>query len=97
MRPTLDAKLTIQRRRTTQLSSLHRDEQYAAGLATFQVRGRSRYFERDGLFLSVTAQTTGAAAQLFVAKDQIDSYVDPKGLLPYRTVMNLVGGPATSE
>lgn len=62
------------------------------GLASFQVRGRSRYFERDGLFLNVSAQTTGAAAKIFVAKDQIDSYVDPKGLLPYRTVMNLLEG-----
>jgi Protein of unknown function (DUF3108) len=62
------------------------------GLASFQVRGRSRYFERDGLYLSVNAQTTGAAARLFVAKDQIDSYVDPKGLLPYRTVLNLAEG-----
>ena len=64
----------------------------ALGLASFQVRGRSRYFERDGVFLTVTAQTTGAASRLFVAKDQIDSYVDPKGLLPYRTVLNLVEG-----
>jgi Protein of unknown function (DUF3108) len=64
----------------------------ALGLASFQVRGRARYMDRDGLFLSVTAQTTGAAAQLFVAKDQIDSYIDPKGLLPYRTVLNLVEG-----
>lgn len=64
----------------------------ALGTATFQVRGRSRYFERDGIFLTVTAQTTNAAARIFVAKDQIDSYVDPKGLLPYRTVLNLVEG-----
>ena len=64
----------------------------ALGLATFQVRGRSRYFDRDGLFLSVVAQTTGAAAQLFTARDQIDSYVDPKALLPYRTVLNLHEG-----
>jgi len=64
----------------------------ALGLATFQVRGRARYFERDGLLLSVNAQTTGAAAQLFVARDQVDSYVDPKGLLPYRTVLNLAEG-----
>lgn len=64
----------------------------ALGLATFQVRGRARYFERDGLLLSVNAQTTGAAAQLFVARDQIDSYVDPTGLLPYRTVLNLAEG-----
>lgn len=65
----------------------------ALGLATFQVRGRSRYFDRDGLYLSVVAQTTGAAAQLFTARDQVDSYVDPKSLLPYRTVLNLNEGP----
>lgn len=62
------------------------------GLATFQVRGRSRFFDRDGVWLSVSAQTTGAAARLFVARDQIETYVDPKGLLPYRTVMNLAEG-----
>src|SRR5262249_426363 len=62
------------------------------GLASFQVHGRSKYFERDGVFLSVTAQTTGAGARIFVAKDQIDSYVDPKSLLPYRTSMNLAEG-----
>lgn len=62
------------------------------GLATFQVRGRSRYFDRDGVYLTVTAQTTGAAATLFVARDQFDSYVDPKALLPYRTVMNISEG-----
>jgi hypothetical protein len=62
------------------------------GLASFQVRGRQKYFDHDGVFLNVTAQTTGAAAALFVAKDQIDSYVDPKALLPFRTVLNLVEG-----
>jgi hypothetical protein len=62
------------------------------GLASFQVRGRQRYFDRDGVLLNVTAQTTGAAAALFVAKDQIDSYVDPKALLPFRTVLNLAEG-----
>lgn len=64
----------------------------AFGTANFQVRGRSRYFERDGIFLTVTAQTTNAAARVFVAKNQIDSYVDPKGLLPFRTILNLVEG-----
>jgi len=62
------------------------------GLATFQVRARSRYFDRDGLYLMVTAETTGAVARLFVAKDTIESYVDPKSLLPYRTVLNLAEG-----
>jgi uncharacterized protein DUF3108 len=62
------------------------------GIATFQIKGRSRYFDRDGLYLSVTAKTTDAAARIFVANDTIESYVDPKSLLPYRTVMNLVEG-----
>src|SRR5678815_415941 len=62
------------------------------GIASFQVRGHSRYFEREGVFLSVAANTTGAAAKIFVARDQIESYVDPKSLLPYRTSMNLAEG-----
>ena len=62
------------------------------GSASFQVRARQRYFDHDGVLLHVTAQTTGAAASLFVARDQIESYVDPKALLPFRTVMNLVEG-----
>ena len=62
------------------------------GIASFQVKGRQRYFERDGVFLSVSAHTTNALSQVFTARDQIDSYVDPKGLLPFRTVMNLLEG-----
>jgi hypothetical protein len=62
------------------------------GSASFQVRGRQRYFDHDGVFLNVTAQTTGAAASVFVARDQIESYVDPKAFLPFRTVMSLVEG-----
>jgi len=62
------------------------------GIATFQVRGRSRYFERDGLYFSVNAQTTNALARMFTARDQIDSYVEPKALFPFRTVMNLIEG-----
>jgi hypothetical protein len=62
------------------------------GTATFQVRGISKYFDRTGLLLAVKAETTGAAARVFVASDQIESYVDPKVLLPYRTVLNLVEG-----
>lgn len=62
------------------------------GLASFQVKARQRYFDHDGVLLTVTAQTTGAAAALFVARDQVDSYVDPKTMLPFRTVMKLVEG-----
>jgi hypothetical protein len=62
------------------------------GTANFEVAGRSRYFEHDGLLLKVKAQTTGAVARLFVANDAISSYVDPKALLPYRTELNLAEG-----
>jgi Protein of unknown function (DUF3108) len=62
------------------------------GIATFQVRGRSRYFDHDGFYLTVNAQTTNALARVFVARDQIDSYVDPRALFPFRTVMNLIEG-----
>ncbi|HSE31697.1 MAG TPA: DUF3108 domain-containing protein [Pyrinomonadaceae bacterium] len=68
------------------------DSNAPAGTATFQVRGRSRYFERDGLLLTVKAQTTGTVARLFLANDEIKTYVDPKALLPYRTELNLVEG-----
>jgi uncharacterized protein DUF3108 len=60
--------------------------------ANFQVKGRSKYFDRDGIFLTVTAQTSNDAARVFVARDQIDSYVDPRALLPYRTVFDLLEG-----
>lgn len=63
-----------------------------AGTATFQVRARSRYFERDGLLFVARAQTANAAQKLFIADDQIRSYVDPKTLLPFRTEMNLIEG-----
>lgn len=62
------------------------------GSATFQIRARSRYFNQDGLLFAARAQTVNAAQRLFVANDQINSYVDPKTLLPFRTEMNLVEG-----
>ncbi len=60
----------------------------AAGTSTFQVRPRAKYFNRDGLLLAVQAQTTGAAQRLFVANDQINTYVDPTTLLPFRIEIN---------
>lgn len=63
-----------------------------AGTATFQVRARSNNFSRDGLLYTVQAQTTPAAQRLFVANDQIASYVDVKTLLPFRTELKLVEG-----
>lgn len=63
-----------------------------AGNVTFQVRARSSNFNRDGLLYTVQAQTSNAMQQVFVARDQISSYVDVKTLLPFRTEMNLIEG-----
>ena len=64
----------------------------AAGLASFQVRAHSKYFNRDGLLFTVTAQTTNAIQHLFFANDVISSYADPKTLLPFQTELNLIEG-----
>ena len=63
-----------------------------AGSASFQVRARSNNFSRDGLLYTVQAQTSAAIAQVFAANDQINSYVDVRTLLPFRTEMKLVEG-----
>ena len=66
--------------------------QQAVATATFQVRARSKYFDKDGLLFNVTAQTTNALQHLFFASDTISSYADPKTLLPFHTEYNLVEG-----
>lgn len=63
-----------------------------AGTASFLVRERAKYFNRDGLLLTVKAQTSGVAQRLFIANDQISSYVDPNTLLPFRTELVLQEG-----
>jgi hypothetical protein len=67
------------------------------GLVSYQVRNRARYFDHDGLMLTTSAQTTDAAQRLFVANDQLTSYVDPQTLLPFRTELNLVEGRRRSN
>ena len=62
----------------------------AVGTLNFTVKERGRYFNRDGLQLTASAQTTGAA--LFAVKDQMTSYVDPATLLPFRTEINFSEG-----
>jgi hypothetical protein len=64
----------------------------AVASASFQVRARAKYFNRDGLLLSLKAQTSSAASRIFFANDQINSYVDPNTLLPFRTELNLLEG-----
>ena len=61
------------------------------GTISLLVRDRARYFNRDGIQLGMRAQTT-AAQRLFYVNDQVNSYVDPNTLLPFRTELQLVEG-----
>ena len=63
-----------------------------AGTITFTLKARGRYFNRDGLLVTVTAQTTGPGSRVFPVNDQISSYIDPTTLLPFRTELNLSEG-----
>lgn len=62
------------------------------GTASFQVRPRARYFNRDGLMLLAIMQTTGAGQTLFPVNDRISAYVDPSTILPFRTELSLQEG-----
>jgi hypothetical protein len=62
------------------------------GTISFTLKARGRYFNRDGLLFSVKAQTTGAGARVFPVNDQINSYIDPTTLLPFRTELTLSEG-----
>jgi hypothetical protein len=42
--------------------------------------------------LTVSAQTTNAAQRLFIANDQLTSYIDPQTLLPFRSELKLSEG-----
>ena len=67
------------------------------GSIALAVRARGRYFNRDGLFFSATAQTSAAGARVFFVNDQINSYVDPATLLPFRTEISLIEGKFRSN
>jgi hypothetical protein len=62
------------------------------GTASFQVRARARYFNRDGLLLTAHLQTAGAGQTLFPVSDQINSYVDATSVLPFRSELTLAEG-----
>jgi hypothetical protein len=62
------------------------------GTISFAVRARGRYFNLNGLFFSASAQTSGAGARAFPVNDQINSYVDPTTLLPFRTELGMSEG-----
>ena len=62
------------------------------GTISFAVRARGRYFNLNGLLFSASAQTSGAGARAFPVNDQVNSYVDPTSLLPFRTELNMSEG-----
>jgi uncharacterized protein DUF3108 len=62
------------------------------GTVSFAVRARGRYFNLNGLFFSAAAQTSGAGGRAFPVNDQVNSYVDPATLLPFRTELNMSEG-----
>ncbi len=62
------------------------------GAASFRVRARASYFNRDGLLLASSLRSAGAMQGLFQVNDQINSYVDAATLRPFRTELNLIEG-----
>jgi len=62
------------------------------GTASFLVRPRARYFNREGLLFTASLQTTGAGQTLFPVNDLINSYVDASTVLPFRTELTLSEG-----
>jgi hypothetical protein len=71
--------------------------QTSVGMATFQVRARSKYFDHDGFQFTVNAQTTNALQKVFVASDTMISYVDPTTLLPFHAELTLSEGKRRSN
>jgi hypothetical protein len=67
------------------------------GTASFRVRARARYFNRDGLLFNASLQTAGAGSTLFPVNDQLNSYVDASTLLPFRAEQTLVEGKRNSR
>jgi uncharacterized protein DUF3108 len=65
------------------------------GTLNFNIKSRGRYFNRDGLQFTASAQTTGAA--ILAVRDQMTSYVDPTTLLPFRTEINFSEGKYTNS
>jgi hypothetical protein len=62
------------------------------GVASYHVRARNKYVGRDGLWLSATMGTTNALQQLFPVSDKIETYVDVKTLLPFRSQLQIREG-----
>lgn len=67
------------------------------GLVSFHVNGRNFFFNKDAIMVSAKAETANAASKLFLANEQIVSYLDPVSLLPSRTESTFQGGRAAQS
>jgi len=68
------------------------DAAQPVGVANFQVRARANYFSHDGILISANMYTTGAGQRLFAVSDKIDTYIDAKTGLPFRTQLRILEG-----
>ena len=66
--------------------------QQVVGNISFLIKPRAKYFEKDGLLYTVTAETTNAAQRVFFARDVYSTYVDAQTLLPYRSEIQVHEG-----
>lgn len=64
----------------------------SVGAVTLVVRSRGRFFNRDGVQIVATAQTSASMAKVFAVNDQVSSYVDAETLLPFHTELSLSEG-----
>ncbi|HYO99872.1 MAG TPA: DUF3108 domain-containing protein [Pyrinomonadaceae bacterium] len=62
------------------------------GVATYHVRARNKFAGRDGLWFSASMFTTGALQSVFPVTDKIETYVDVKTLLPFRSQLQIREG-----
>ncbi|MDT7602324.1 MAG: hypothetical protein QOF61_321 [Acidobacteriota bacterium] len=62
------------------------------GTASFVVRSRGRYFNRDGLLITAAMATNDAVARLFPVHDNITTYVNATTLLPFRNELQIQEG-----
>ncbi|MDT7543049.1 MAG: hypothetical protein QOE33_2953 [Acidobacteriota bacterium] len=68
------------------------DSQQPVGTASFTVRSRGRYFNRDGLLITATMATNQALQNAFPVRDTIATYVSSSTLLPFRNELQIQEG-----
>lgn len=62
------------------------------GTATFAVRSRGRFFNRDGLMITAAMGTGAALQSVFPVRDNVTTYVNPTTLLPFRNELQIQEG-----